>query len=564
MQKIESHSQFIEVDGQEYHVVHDDFEIEGDIEETDEALEFDVVLAREMVQPYRKNGRKIDVLKEGDELQRAAEFAEAIHVTDGHPETGVVKRQTQSNGFVKNIGFDEDIQGIKGRARVMKDRADDQFIQEILDEERTDVSIGFYAQYDQTSGDLDGQEYDAVQRNIVLDHLAIAPPEKDGRCSSEDGCGIVQHMADTLQNDQDDWDVAVNEPEDPQDVADDLREAGYDVELRECNCGDHKGHITITGEPENEGDIIFPTHEGLPGFSAMESESWDRPNFSDFGMEEDQFTSIDEGAKRFVAAHFGAVDADSLSEATYTDLKFPHHSPESQDVDRAGVIAGRQRLPQADMPQEALEQIDTHLTNHLREDFDEEDVETIFDWEEVEDGSEPVIRDRYLNQDGELVNKENTIGDQNMSNNDDDTFEDVTDLDMDDLRGHPEVRDLEDRVQSLEDQIEALEDTVEVSEDEDLESVVEDLKEAKEELDQVRENQVEDLREELQEDYGLDEEKVEDKGLDELETMKDTLEEADVGQEGDVTSTQTGSDTGSDQNLIAPQSGPHADQYEEA
>ena len=129
---------------------------------------------------------------------------------------------------------------------------------------------------------------------------------------------------------------------------------------------------------------IIPNHRPLGSFDTRESESWDRPSYSEFQSAhslDENFAELDEDDKRLVAAHFGRLDNSSYGDATYSDLQLPHHYPDSGDVDRAAVIAARQRLPQSDMPQEDLEAIDTHLANHLRDDFDEEDVEPVIEKE---------------------------------------------------------------------------------------------------------------------------------------------------------------------------------------
>ena len=129
---------------------------------------------------------------------------------------------------------------------------------------------------------------------------------------------------------------------------------------------------------------MIPNHRPLGNFGTRESEDWSRPSYSEFKSAydlESNFSELPTEDKRTVAAHFGRVDNSSYEDATYSDLQLPHHHPDTGDVDRAAVIAARQRLPQSDMPQEDLEAIDTHLSNHLRDDFDEEDVEPIIEKE---------------------------------------------------------------------------------------------------------------------------------------------------------------------------------------
>lgn len=55
--------------------------------------------------------------------------------------------------------------------------------------ELTEVSTGLFSMNEDASGDYDGEEYIAIWRNIVPDHLAILPQGVKGACSVEDGCG---------------------------------------------------------------------------------------------------------------------------------------------------------------------------------------------------------------------------------------------------------------------------------------------------------------------------------------------------------------------------------------
>jgi len=135
---------------------------------------------------------------------------------------------------------------------------------------------------------------------------------------------------------------------------------------------------------------IIPTHEAIEGYDTTESEDWGRPSYSEFQDSydfEEQFADLSVEDKRVVSAHFGRVDNSSYEDAVYSDLQLPHHDPETGDVDRSAVIAARQRLPQAEMPGEDLEAIDTHLTDHLKEDFGE-DASRITEEENSEDETE--------------------------------------------------------------------------------------------------------------------------------------------------------------------------------
>lgn len=55
--------------------------------------------------------------------------------------------------------------------------------------EMIEVSTGYYALIEPTSGIHNNQKYDAIQRNIAPDHLAFLPIGTLGACSNADGCG---------------------------------------------------------------------------------------------------------------------------------------------------------------------------------------------------------------------------------------------------------------------------------------------------------------------------------------------------------------------------------------
>lgn len=151
---------------------------------------------------------------------------------------------------------------------------------------------------------------------------------------------------------------------------------------------------------------MMPTHQNMSEYSTQESDDWSRPKYEEFKENYDlegNFADLSEDKKRMVAAHFGRVDASSYDDAVYSDLQLPHHSPSGGDVQRSAVMAARQRLPQSDMPQGDLEEIDTHLSNHLRNDFDEEDVSPIIERENSDlDTEEETYTGREI-ENGQLV-----------------------------------------------------------------------------------------------------------------------------------------------------------------
>jgi len=59
------------------------------------------------------------------------------------------------------------------------------------------LSIGFHFSPDYTSGLFNDSKYDAIQRDILIDHVAVV---KSGRCSLIQGCGIPLLDSSNPQN----------------------------------------------------------------------------------------------------------------------------------------------------------------------------------------------------------------------------------------------------------------------------------------------------------------------------------------------------------------------------
>ena len=140
-----------------------------------------VVIAREMVQDY--DGLK--VLKPGDELEAAAPFCDGRPITDEHPAERIVTDRTEVKGSKKKPVWNKD----KKELSVDFEITDKTLQDSINSGDKQEVSIGFSCDLDRTSGELDGKKYDAIQKDIYIDHTAVC---KTGtaRCSLKDGCGI--------------------------------------------------------------------------------------------------------------------------------------------------------------------------------------------------------------------------------------------------------------------------------------------------------------------------------------------------------------------------------------
>ena len=129
---------------------------------------------------YDYDGLK--VRKPFEELEAAAMFCDGRPVAREHPKAGVVTSREEVLGFFKNPLATDDV--LKGVLQI----TDKDLIADVKSKKLTDVSLSFYCDLDRSaSGELNGEHYEATQKNIFIDHIAIC---ENGRCSIEDGCGI--------------------------------------------------------------------------------------------------------------------------------------------------------------------------------------------------------------------------------------------------------------------------------------------------------------------------------------------------------------------------------------
>lgn len=146
-----------------------------------------VTIARTMVQVYEDSkGKAKRVLKAADALRDMIEFGSGRPVTDEHPNGGVVMSKKDTRGFIDNLYF-TDAGEVKSDIYITCPRLK----KTVQDGKKSEVSIGFYSNVNSTPGIFNDEEYDEVQTDIWLDHLAIV---KNGRCSRKDGCGITDSV----------------------------------------------------------------------------------------------------------------------------------------------------------------------------------------------------------------------------------------------------------------------------------------------------------------------------------------------------------------------------------
>jgi len=151
----------------------------------DGVLTGDAIMTAAMVQTYMKDGKEQKVLKDPGELQKACDaWQVGLPCADQHPEDGLVMNQNEIVGWTTPPQWDTDNNCVRCKTSIF----DKTSIKKIQDG-KTDVSIGFFCDLDDSPGTFQDADYEAVQRNIVFNHLAIGLDKGNGRCP--DGtCGI--------------------------------------------------------------------------------------------------------------------------------------------------------------------------------------------------------------------------------------------------------------------------------------------------------------------------------------------------------------------------------------
>lgn len=151
-----------------------------------------VIATRTGVLPYIKSdGRVIREARLPQEVfsQESMDSMKDIPVTNDHP-SGLVNSDNATS-VTKGWTFGEvkqrDGKFIETAVKII----DAQTIQDVLDDKKVEVSMGYEVEKDEQSGRFDNEDYDVVQRNIRYNHLAIvtrgrAGPEVKLRLDSAD------------------------------------------------------------------------------------------------------------------------------------------------------------------------------------------------------------------------------------------------------------------------------------------------------------------------------------------------------------------------------------------
>jgi len=144
------------------------------LREDDNELVIPAIFARETVLTY-PNGK---AYRPAAELQESLfTFEGAFLVPDKHPDTMILTKPKTIIGKAQNIQWDAAEHRVKGEVVINKKRAPSTFIADIKNGVKRDVSIGFIHDEDWSPGEFNGQKYDYIQRNIIVNHIAIGVPK---------------------------------------------------------------------------------------------------------------------------------------------------------------------------------------------------------------------------------------------------------------------------------------------------------------------------------------------------------------------------------------------------
>jgi len=160
-----------------------------------------IILAKEGIQEYRfENGdgsiRKEYHLKSYPELKKAVRGLDILHMIVEHKDSW---NYADSVGCVRQIVGDDKNRNIRGMGYFKKDSLPSYLLDTLTQGLPFSVSIGFMAEKG-VGGIFDGENYDFIQKNMVLDHLAICI-DSTPRCSLPDCGGNVEKFeaADNIE-----------------------------------------------------------------------------------------------------------------------------------------------------------------------------------------------------------------------------------------------------------------------------------------------------------------------------------------------------------------------------
>jgi hypothetical protein len=163
----------------------------------DGGIECPVFFGRTGIQAYTENGREVRALRHPDDVFAADSLATLKHaaITVGHP---LERALTSSNWRQHAVGHVSNVTGrVEGTGHdfiagklVVQDAAT---AARVLSGELTEVSCGYFADWDDSAGVYDGEPFTTRQRAIRFNHVALLPPGH-GRAGPE--CRVQLDSAD--------------------------------------------------------------------------------------------------------------------------------------------------------------------------------------------------------------------------------------------------------------------------------------------------------------------------------------------------------------------------------
>jgi hypothetical protein len=149
------------------------------ISENDSEIVIPALLAREGVLPYAQG----KAFRPADELKSSLfTFDGAWCVSKKHPEQMILTKPGEISGKISDVQWDEARSAVKGNVHLFKAKNDSGFLEDVKAGKLKDVSIGFLYEEDWQAGEWNKQKYDFVQRNILINHVAVGVPK--GRMTS--------------------------------------------------------------------------------------------------------------------------------------------------------------------------------------------------------------------------------------------------------------------------------------------------------------------------------------------------------------------------------------------
>jgi len=149
--------------------------------DTNKFYKFDVVVARPIEQQYIHDGEIKTFKKTAEALKDATWSLDNKPYPLTHPDTKIVTDQSEVHGFHRQPRWSNDADGVVTSLYVP---VTDDMAKEFL-KRHQDVSVGFH---NSLQWETDEPSVDAYQVDMYFDHVAGVD---QGRCSDEDGCGIV-------------------------------------------------------------------------------------------------------------------------------------------------------------------------------------------------------------------------------------------------------------------------------------------------------------------------------------------------------------------------------------